>query len=470
MDANRIDEYRDDPTAFLNDLQYPAGRFGDIAAPFQRERNADIAPALLAVAAGRVPETGRYWFEATKGASKDTDLAACLLWLLTFSPRMLRCQVGAADRDQANELRLAAKQLLTLNPLLTEAVEVQQWSILSKRTESVCEIIASDIAGSHGARPDVLILNELTHVQKREFAENLMDNATKVPGGIVVIATNCGFLDTWQFDWREDARTDPRWSFHKFASPAPWLAPAEIAAAQRRNTRNRFARLWQGDWVPGTGDGLDYGLLKRCVSIPSAHPRPIDGITYFGSVDLGVSRDWSAFIIIGLNRADRKIETADVHTWNPQETGGRIDLDSVERKVLDEAKRFRFQTVLFDPKEGALMMRRLARAGLNPIEWKSAPKYQDEIAIRLQEVVRAGTLALYDDGEGGDGNQLIRDLSKLRIIEKAYGYRIEFPRDAEGHCDRGAALCQAIPMAVKWLDELMAMRPEDAEEAYIQVG
>jgi len=59
--------------------------FSDVMAEFQRERFAGINPALLSVSRGEKPAFGRHWWEATKGASKDSDLAVCLLWLLAFT-------------------------------------------------------------------------------------------------------------------------------------------------------------------------------------------------------------------------------------------------------------------------------------------------------------------------------------------------------------------------------------------------
>src|SRR6185503_3267656 len=105
----------------------------------------------LAVARGHKPSVGRFWWEATKGASKDSDLACCLLWLLAFTARPLLCQVGAADADQAGELRKAAKDVLRLNPWLTTRVEILNWRIVCDATGASCEIIAADVAGFHGA-------------------------------------------------------------------------------------------------------------------------------------------------------------------------------------------------------------------------------------------------------------------------------------------------------------------------------
>jgi hypothetical protein len=95
-----------DPSQFQSALIVPScfgpQRFGDIMAEFQRERFGQIAPALLSVANGQKPETGRWWWEATKGASKDSDLAVCLLWLLAFTKRPL-------PRSSARRLRANAK-------------------------------------------------------------------------------------------------------------------------------------------------------------------------------------------------------------------------------------------------------------------------------------------------------------------------------------------------------------------------
>ncbi len=181
-------------------------------------------------------------------------MAAAILWLLAFSPRPLECQVAASDQDQAAETRKAAKDLLYLNPWLAERVAVHNWRIACDATGSAAEIIAADVAGSHGARPDVVFIDELSHVTKQEFAENLLDNAAKV-NSLVVIATNAGMLGTWQYTWREIARTSPdRWYFSRWDKPSPWISEAEISEARRRNSRSRFERLWHDVWATGHGD------------------------------------------------------------------------------------------------------------------------------------------------------------------------------------------------------------------------
>ena len=202
--ANDIRKFAADPLAFIQSLCLPGSgaRFGDAMAPFQLAWFQSVVPSLLAVATGQKPPTGRFWTERTKGGSKDTDCAACILWLLAFSSRPLLIQVGADDADQASEIRKVCEGLLQANPWLDGRVSIIKWSVQCEATHCACDILTSDASSSHGARPDVLVLNELSHIGSRDFAETLMDNLTKMPNGLGIIATNAGFTGTWQAEWR----------------------------------------------------------------------------------------------------------------------------------------------------------------------------------------------------------------------------------------------------------------------------
>ena len=200
MDRSTLRQFANDPLAFIGDLTVPSAagpcRFATVMADFQRVDFQAIAPSLLALTRGEKPPIGRFWIERTKGSSKDTDLACCLLWLLAFSPRPLRVQIGAYDSQQAGEVRLIVKAILRLdgplNRLLREVIEVQRSLIVNTRTESTAEILTTDSKGTHGSRPDVVLIDELSHVGSQEFAETLADNLDKMPNGLILIATNAG--------------------------------------------------------------------------------------------------------------------------------------------------------------------------------------------------------------------------------------------------------------------------------------
>lgn len=443
-----------DPAAFQEEIIIPgvdgAARFGDIMADFQRERFAAINPALIAVANGDKPEIGRHWWEATKGCAKDSDLAVCLLWLLAFTRRPLVCQVGAADQDQADELRLAAKAIIGLNPWLAEAVLIQASEIVCRRTESRCSIIAADVAGSHGARPDVLIINELSHITRREAAENWRDNAAKVNRGLVVIATNAGYENSWQFAWREEARTSARWSFHQWAEPSPWIDPEEVAESERRNSRARHLRLFWGVWARGAGDALDPDTIDSRIVLTDLLTRRPDGWFVIGGLDLGVKRDHSAFVVLGADCHSQRVKLMHCQSWAP--IGGQVQLTEVREAVLAAHRRFGLMEVRFDPNQALLMAQELRTEGLSMEEMAFAGANLNTMASAMLEAFRSARIDLYDDPP------LIDDLKRLNIVERSFGMKLEAPADTtRGHCDRAFALAICLPRAL----ELCSRHPGD---------
>jgi len=446
--APDIRKYQTDPMAFIEALVIPSGRgakrFGDCIADCQRERFAELIPALMAVAKNEKPPFGRYLWEATKGNSKDTDAALCLLWLLAFTKRPLACQIGAADQDQADEMRQIMKGVLRLNEWLAKRIEILSWKIVCKATHSECLILAADVHGSHGARPDVLILNELSHVQKQEYAENLMDNAAKVPHGLALIATNAGFTGTWQSRWREIALTSPdRWKVNIFDRPSPWLDEKEIAEAKRRNSRSRYMRLWHGVWASSAGDALDADDIAAAIN---RNLRPLQvgqpGWFYVGGLDLGVTQDHSALIVIGANRSTLQLRLAYSANWAPNEITGKVNLMAVEQACLDVHRRFNPVKIGYDPHQAALMAQRLELQDVPMHEMTFTGKNLNLMASTMLDVFRSRRLEMYDIP------RLVADLSRLTIEEKSYGYRLSATRDENGHADLATALAISLPLAI----------------------
>jgi len=446
VNAKQLRAMAADPVAFREALMIPAARgsarLADVMADFQAKDFAALDRAFAALTRHEQPDPPRVWLERTKGASKDSDLAVMLLWLLAFSSRPLVCQVGAGDQDQADELRKAAKLILRLNPWLADAVAIQQWSALNVRTGSRCDIIAADIAGSHGARPDLLILNELSHVTKQEFAENLLDNAAKVPHGVVVIATNAGFVPSWQWNWRENARTSERWHWSAMQQPAPWLDKAEIAEAKKRNHPLRFARLWGGQWVRGLGDALAGDDIEAAVVLPGPL---LTGATFYGGLDIGVSRDHAAFVGVGLT-PDRRVGLSCVNDWAPTFSlfGRKVDLGKVQDGVQGAHKRLRFKKVLYDPHQCEQMAQNLIKLGVPLEACPFTVSNLTDMATALLERFHSHTVALYRD------ELLLADLHSLKLIDRGTSYRLDAARNSAGHGDRGTAFLLALLAAERY--------------------
>jgi hypothetical protein len=436
-----------DPNKFRDDLLIQTGRgvvrFGDAMAPFQRNDFANLDSGFVTLACGGVPALRRYFITRTKGGSKDSDLAVEMLFLMAYAQRPVRIQIGAFDSDQADEIRLIVKQILGLdgpvNRLLASRIVVQTDGFLCKKTGVEATCLTSDHLGSHGARPDVLLLNELSHIRNKEFAETLMDNADKVPSSIVVIATNAGCIDSWQYEWRRIAVESPRWYFSELNEPAPWVSEADLAESRRRNPPSRFDRLWGGKWVRGSGDALDLQTIEQAVVLDGPAKRCEPDCIMAAGLDIGVRRDHSSICAVGYHRTSERFFLGECLAWTPTR-GHEVDLQAVENAVVQLHAKFNLRVVGYDPSQAIHMAQRLNRRGVRMQEVPFVGRNLHTMAETLIELFNARAIDLYDDPA------LIRDLGRLSIAEKPYGFRLEAVADASGHADRATALAIALPI------------------------
>jgi hypothetical protein len=466
---------------FLDALQFaPAGEprsFGKSLAPFQVERFAMLEPALRALARGDTPPTSRFWWEATKGASKDSDLAAALVWLIAFSAREIVAEVGARDAGQSGELLKAVRTIVRSNAWLNRFVTIHASALLNARTGSRADILSADAPGAHGSRPSLVIVNELTHVGDRTFPETLLDNASKVPNGVAIIATNAGIVGSWQHDWRRIAETSDRWQMHVYDRPAPWISEAEIAEAERRSSRERVARLWRGQWTGASGGAFNEDTISRALTLAGPADRPLAGWTYVAGVDFGFKHDAAAIVVLGRHDGTYEetaptpkptrsrlsdilsdlglIETPTEEfssesgsaIWTrgtgairliatarfPAGARGTVDAEAFERTLFALNETFRFQRALADPWELRLRIAEWRRRGL-PVE--ELPFTPPNITAATQAVLEAFNerrIELYPCAD------LLRDLRAAQIEAKSYGEKLSFAKDQFGHGDVGTA-------------------------------
>ena len=438
-----------DPVKFRAALHVPTSSglqpFGAILADHQRKDFAAIDPAIIALAKGETHDPRRFWIERTKGGSKDTDVSIAALWLLAFSPRPLRMQAAARDAEQADEVRLIVRQILAadapLNRALAKQIEVQRTSIVNRTTGSEWAILTADKHGSHGARPDLLLCNELSHVGDEEFPATLLDNADKCPHAVVIIATNAGYLDTWQWRWRQLAQESARWYFSVLDCPSPWVSEADLTESERRNTQSRFRRLWWGVWAAGNGDALDADDITAAINLDLGPMEgAVPGFAFVAGLDVGIKHDHAALVIVGRHGRTSRLRVAKIESWRPGRQG--VDLEQVETACREAHRRFRLARLYYDPYQAALMAQRLQRHGVPVTEVPFVGKNLDLMASTLMDVFRSRRIDLYPD------ERLTADLRRLTIAEKSYGYKLEATRTAAGHADVATALAIALPHAV----------------------
>jgi phage terminase large subunit-like protein len=443
---NKLAQYATDPMAFFGDLpiRTEAGQvpFATVQTPFQYEWLSAVAPALLAASAGTVPAIRKFWAEAVKGSAKTTMIAMAVLWAVAFSRRPLRIQIGAFDGDQAAEVRLAAHGILRALPWLAERVVSDKWQLSCKRTGSTCEILASDPHGTSGGNPDIVVLDEAVQITREEYAAHMLNNASKRHDSITIISTNAGFQGTWQFTLREMARTSPLWSFHQGLDRPPQITLEEFEEARQFNTATRFARYFLGVWGSGAGDALDPEAIQDAITLQGPMSRPLDGWSFVAGLDLGLTRDHAGLVMLGCEQGKNRIALCQLESWKPPKRG-QVDLSDIERTIVMLHRRFHFRELWYDPWQCEMLAQNLRRSGIHAEPMHFNGGNLNMMASVLIETFASRQIDLWND------SQLIRDLQRLTITEKSYGYKLESTRDADGHADRATALTIALPAAAR---------------------
>jgi len=451
------------------DSQFGAQVLETCIAKFQRDTLNDLSPSLHALRDGTMPPCRRFWIERTKKASKDADLAMIVIWLAAFATRPFYGEVGAADREQAGIVKDRVSNLLHLNPWLNEYIKLVNNEIRSTATKAdgkpmaTFNILAADTTGSHGSTPDLLIVNELSHITKWEFVQNLMDNADGVAQGMIILATNAGFKNTPAWQWRLNAIREKSWSVHVLDRPAPWHSRETINEAKQRNAKGRYLRLWRGIWVSGKGDAIEEDLLDACFSLLGPTDTAERGFQYLCGLDVGISQDHCGVVVLGVSVEDQIVQTAWHQRFIPPE-GGKVNLMAVENALLALHQRFLFRCMFYDPHQAELMAQRLNRRFLtHPIPFTG--KNLNAMASAFLQLLNSQQLKAYDDEEGS----LRRDFGRFNLVEKSYGYRLEATKGIdvtgeEGHADVGTALVIALPGAIELLDGSMDWFPKEGED------
>lgn len=487
------------PQQFLDNIHVPTAhgtrQFRLIAEPFQIERLMPLMESLAALAAGKVPDRRRHFWIASKGASKDQDGCLALLYLLTFAPFAVRVQIGAYDQLQASETLLIAKQILAidapLNNAMAKVLDVQADKILNTRTDGFAETLTHDARGSHGSRPEMVWLNEISHVVDQDFANTVCDNATKVPNSVTFLCGNAGHADTWQHDWWQQAQESPNWHCHEYAQPAPWLDANDVAEAERRNPPSRFRRLFFSEWTSAEGDQLDPNHIARACTLHGPTMTPQPGRTYYIGADLALRRDAAALVMVGVDhgqlieqprpekikshvqlaiedslygRYDSEgepwvtrraeddfpestwqpgtgaIELAQIQIFNPI-AGAEIDLGRIEEAIAARSRAFN-APVLLDEYQAALLAQRLRSAGIAAQTVTPTGPALRQMATLVMDGLADSKLKLWPHPA------LLADLRRARLVEKSFGLRLQSPTGIEGDSTRHGDALSAYALAV----------------------
>lgn len=455
--ATKIQEYGRDPATFRRDLLVDVDglprRFGVVMDDWQKEDFAALDPALLACTGQKKVDAAvkmRAFLERARGHSKTTDLAVTCCYALAFATRPLRGYCYAADKDQAQLLRDAMQTILRLNPWLAKILVVQRDSVTNVGNQHPGEgaslsVNTSDVGSSYGILPDFIIADELCHWQgDGGLWDSLISSAAKRKNCLFVVITNSGFVDSWQWKVREVVRTDGGWHFSRLDGPkASWMTDERLQEQRKMLPPVAYARLWLNQWSTGGGDALTQEDIEFAFSrgtSPMTGYEP--GYTFVAGVDLGLKRDCSAIVVLGVRDHDQHdagtIRLAYTKLWKPV-LGTKINLTEVEDELRSLHQRFKFKTVAYDFWQAEHLSQRLKMHDDLPMfEVSQSGSNLQAMARTMIESFTDKRMELYEEAN------LKRDLLKLRVEERAFGYRLVSPRDETGHGDTASAFSLAL--------------------------
>ena len=450
--AYEAEEIAQSPATFRNNLRIDLGEgrivpLGAVLEDFQRQDFEALDPGWQSMVFGE--GKGRYhrgYLERPKGHSKTTDIAAMGSWALYAAARPIKGIVAASKQEQAGYIRDKVRQMLALNPWLRARIVAHDWSVKNRLTGSEMEIVATDEAGVHGETPDFVICDELTHWTKPDFWTAIFAGAGKLERCMLVVIANAGrgMHTSWQWEAREKCRLSKAWYFHRLEQICKALISDDRLAEQREHLPPKdFARLWLNLWQTATGDALDMTLVEKAIVLPGpATKHEFQGA--IGALDLGLTHDHSAFVVLGLDTRRQKIVLLHTRRWSPHDypDDHRISIMDVEQHVTATCRDLGVMGVAYDPYQCAHLAERLTRIHkIDTFPYEFTPKNRNEMALTLLDVFNKGQVELYND------KSLITDLARLSIVSKPLGFALEAPRDERGHCDLGTALVIGLPWA-----------------------
>ncbi len=421
--------------------------------PWQRRDSEALDDGWLrAIGANAGHGKSRAYLERPRGHGKTTELAAMCAWALYAVPHVVRGVGASGDKDQARLLRDGMQVLCSRNPWLNDAISIQNYRAVNRKTGSSLEILSSDAATSYGLTPDFIVCDELTHWKKPDLWHSLISSAAKRNDCMVVVISNAGMGQgtSWQWDVREKCREDQDWYFSRLDGPkASWINEALLDEQRRMLPGKAFNRLWMNLWSPETGDALNAADIEAAITLDGPTPTIHDGwFPYVAGLDLGLKRDHAALVVLAVDVQAARLKLMECRSWAPSGPRNEIQLAEVEAAVLDAHHRYQLSVCCYDPWQAARSAQWLSGQGVPMAEISATPQNLNRMATHLLQVFSHGQIDLYREPA------LIRDLCRLTIVERTGGFKIEAMRDEHGHCDRATALVLAIPVAVQFQIEL----------------
>lgn len=428
-----IDSAKDEPTLFNPD-------------PWQAEELAEIDKLWMRAVCGlKDGGPNRAWIGRARGHSKTTDEALEIIWILGLTRRKIKGLVAASSREQAQILRDQVQTLVTLNDWLGPIIDVQNFVVRNRQTESQLDIISSDAASSYGEIVDFIICDELTHWKNDDLWKSVFSTANKRKNCVLIVLTNAGYKNSWQRKVHDMAKRRKNWLFiHHDRPKASWLTQEGLEEQAEGLTDKAYRRLWWNEWQMEGGDALDEKDVTTAVNelLAPMHGNE-EGWTFVGGIDLSTRRHRSALVVVAASQEKQVVRLAEVRSFK-RGSDGKINLVAVQNEFRHLNSKFKPAVWCYDPHQAELQAQQAQMDGIMMKDVPFTPKNLNVMASVILQLFRSRQIELYPEPD------LVADILKLRIVEKAFGFKLEAPEDESGHADMAIALAVALPAAVEY--------------------
>jgi Phage Terminase len=450
-----LERWRADRMAFRREaiLLEGARPFGEVIAPWQAEDFAALDSGAHRHA----------YFERPRGHSKTADIGTEAVCELVLGPREQVLFCCASDEDQARLLYDDVVVKLRRNRLLASLVTIGRKEIRVRATGSKLVVLNSDVGSSWGLRPDWIACDELVEWRGRGLWDSLWSATGKRVRCRVLVISTAGW-DRASIGWevREMARTEANWLLSARGQCAPWVAREWLEQQRRTLPAHVFARLHEARWVDGVGAFLTADEVAAVFGgVPES---PTGGRRAIG-LDIGLTRDRTVASVV--READGVVVVEALVTWQGK-PGAKVDLEEVEREVLELAREYR-SPVHLDPFQGVQMAQRLRRQGVAVTEYAFTGESRRRLFALVLDLVRSHRLRSHGHEE------LRRELLGLEATETAAGWRVDHTVGRhDDHVVAVALAAQAVAgRAVIDLERYLAEMPDpnearlEAEHAFV---
>jgi hypothetical protein len=361
---------------------------GELVTPVAHREQARV---VAAIDSGQYRELLLHW---AKKSAKSFTAAVSVCHSLVASPGVRserRIAIASADEDQSRIIFGQARQLIERHPWLSRRVRVLRTEMIyaeharDPRTggrytvEHTVVALPRDLKGTHGEPWSHIVRDEIWSEPDHAYSESLILDPSR-PGGQILYCTYhqprvMAKPGVPLFDLLERAHAGDPSLFYSFiggeGTDASWRVCTWISESWVSDQKRilaacpaKYRRI-----ILNEPAGADSGLitaeeLKAAID-PTLAVEPlagVPGVRYSMGVDLGVTNDWTALVVLHTD-AEARVVVDVVKDWR----GTRerpVDLMHVEETIVSLARRFPMASIRADQWNAALLAQRLERRGV----------------------------------------------------------------------------------------------------------